>query len=100
MPGLDDLWFPHVAVLLSDDDKVIRRRSPGSLSAANDDLSVAVDQGVPSEALLAGADRPVVPDLTVGILTTCANTGIPAVVVETSEAVGALTVILAISLAT
>ena len=56
MPGLDDLWFPHLAVFLSDDDKVVRRRSPGSLSPTNDDPSLTGDQGVPPEALLAGAD--------------------------------------------
>jgi len=66
------------------------------LSAANDDLPVAVDQGVPPEPLLAGADRPVVPDLTERVLAAGVDTRVAAVVVEAGETVGALVVVLAL----
>ena len=98
MPGLDDLWFPHLAVFLSDDDKVVRRRSPGSLSPTNDDPSLTGDQGVPPEALLAGADRSVVPDLAERVLAAGPNTRVPTVVVEAGETVGTLPVVLALAL--
>ena len=98
MPGLDDLWFPHLAVLLADDDKVVRRRPPGSLPAPDDDLSITGDQGVPPEALLAGADWPVVPDHAERVLAAGADAGVLAVVVEACEAGGALPVILTVSL--
>ena len=98
VPGLDDLWFPHLAVLLADDDKVVRRRPPGSLSAPDDDLSITGDQGVPPEALLAGADWPMVPDLAERVLAAGADAGVAAVVVEAGETVGALVVVLALAL--
>ena len=97
MPGLHDLRLPDLAVLLPDDDKVIRRRSPGSLSATNDDPSFTGDQGVPPEPLLAGADGPVVPHLTERVLAAGADARVAAVVVKTGETVGALVVVLTLA---
>ena len=100
MAGLDHLLVSEVAVLLPNDHHIPLRRPPGTLSASYDHLSVAGNQGVSSEALLTPADGSVVSDLTVGVLATSANAGVPAVVVKAGQAVGTLMVIFTLSLPT
>ena len=101
MSGLDILLLvSEVTVLLANDHHIPLRWSPGTLPASNDNLSVTGNQRVSSESLLAPADGSVVPDLTVGVLATGANTGISAVVVKACQAVRTLMVILTFSLPT
>jgi len=101
MSGLDHfLFITEVAVLLANDDDIVLSWCWLSLSSSNDNTSLTRDQRITSESFLAATDWTMVPDLAVGILTTGANTGILAVVVKTSQSVGALTIILTISLAT
>ena len=101
MSGGDYFWFiPEVAVLLANDNYIVLSWWSLTLSSPNDHSSLTRNQRIASESLLAATDWTMVPDLTVGILTTGANTGILAVVVKTCEAVGALTVILAVSFTT
>jgi len=101
MSGGDYFWFiPEVAVLLANDNHIVLSWWSLTLSSSNDHSSLTRNQRIASESLLAATDWTMVPDLTVGILTTGANTGILAVVVKTCEAVGALTVILAVSFTT
>ena len=94
------LFITEVAVLLANDDDIVLSWCWLSLSSSNDNTSLTRDQRITSESFLAATDWTMVPDLAVGILTTGANTGILAVVVKTSQRVGALTIILTISLAT
>ena len=98
MPALSLLRLPELAVLLPDDHEVVHRRLPGALPAPDDDLSVAGDQRVPPESLLAGADRTMVVDFTDCVLAAGSNARIPAVIVEAGEVAGALPVVLTLAL--
>ena len=97
-PALDLLGLPEVAVLLTDHHEVVDWRLSGGLATPDNDLPLAEGEGVPPEALPAGADRSVVVDLTVGVLTAGSDAGVPAVVVEAGEADGTLAVVFTFSL--